>query len=374
MRIAIVVNTSWNIYNFRLNFVKTLIANGHEVHTIAPKDEFTNLLIKEGCIHHSVKMDSRGTNPIKDAALILRLFFTYLRIKPAIVLHYTIKPNVYGTLAASLLRIPSINNVCGLGTVFLKDDIVSSFAMFLYKKSFCFAKKVFFQNQEDLQLFLDKKLVPAHLVDLLPGSGIDLERFAPLTFTRNKKFTFLLISRLIIDKGIMEYIEAIRKLKGQGLQARFQLLGAMDSLHKRGIRKEVVKEWIESGVVEYLGTTNDVQQFIRQADCIVLPSYREGTPRSLLEAASSSKPIIATNVPGCKQVVENNYNGLLCNMKDADDLAEKMKCMAGLSDNLLRKMGVNGRTKVEAEYSENIVIDKYIQAINRLLFADKVSI
>jgi glycosyltransferase involved in cell wall biosynthesis len=366
MRIAIVVNTSWNIHNFRLNFVKALIAQGHEVHTIAPEDECTSLLVKEGCIHHSVTMDSRGANPIKDAALIFKLFFTYLRVKPAIVLHYTIKPNVYGTLAASLLGIPAINNVCGLGTVFLKDDLVSLFAMFLYKHSFRFAKKVFFQNQEDLQLFLDKKLVPCHIVDLVPGSGIDLQKFAPFAFKRNEKFTFLLISRLITDKGIMEYIQAIKKLSEQGLHARFQLLGAVDALHKRGIKKEIINEWIESGVVEYLGTTNDVRQFIQQADCVVLPSYREGTPRSLLEAASSSKPIIATNVPGCKQVVENNYNGLLCNLKDPDDLAEKMKRMARLSDSLLKKMGMNGRTKVETEYCETIVIDKYIQAIGML--------
>jgi glycosyltransferase involved in cell wall biosynthesis len=238
--------------------------------------------------------------------------------------------------------------------------------MFLYRISFRIPKKVFFQNPDDLKLFLDKKLVPAHTVDLLPGSGIDLQKFKPVTFTRNKQFTFLLISRLITDKGILEYIEAVKKLKSEGLQARFQILGTMDPEHKRGISKKIINEWIDSGTIEYLGTTEDVQHFIQQADCIVLPSYREGTPRTLLEAASSSKPIIATNVPGCNHVVENQVNGLLCNLKDADDLAEKMLTMAKFDDATLQQMGYNGRKKMEANFDEAIVINKYHHTLTYL--------
>lgn len=366
MRIAIVLNTSWNIYNFRMNFVRKLIAQGYEIHTIAPHDDYTHLLEEEGCIHHKIRMDSRGANPIKDSALIAELFFIYRKVKPDIILHYTIKPNVYGTIAASLLRIPVINNVCGLGTVFLKNDLVSFVAMMLYKISFRFAKKVFFQNPDDLKLFLDKKLVPSKAVDLVPGSGIDLSRFKPAHFKRNKKFTFLLISRLITDKGILEYIEAVKKLRLSGLDAKFQILGAMDPEHKRGIQVATVQGWIDSGTVEYLGTTNDVRQFIDQADCVVLPSYREGTPRTLLEAASSSKPIIATDVPGCNHVVINDYNGLLCKLKDADDLADKMKTMQGFNDETLKKFGENGRAKMEAEYDESLVIKKYLETLNNL--------
>jgi glycosyltransferase involved in cell wall biosynthesis len=366
MRIAIVLNTSWNIYNFRLNFIRALLKNGHEVHTIAPHDEYAKYLEEEGCINHVVRMDSRGANPIKDSALIVELLLVYNRVKPDMILHYTIKPNVYGTIAAALLRIPVINNVCGLGTVFLKNDAVSMVAMLLYKISFRFAKKVFFQNPDDLKLFLDKGLVPEKTVDLLPGSGIDLSRFTPLAYTRNKKFTFLMISRLITDKGVLEYIEAVKKLKHEGFDARFQVLGAMDPEHKRGIKRELIQEWIDAGLIEYLGTTNDVRKFIQHADCIVLPSYREGTPRTLLEAASSSKPIIATDVPGCNHVVTNNYNGLLCKLKDADDLAEKMKQMAGLDNETLQKFGTNGRLKMEAEYDESVVINKYLQALTDL--------
>jgi len=366
MKVAIVLNTSWNIFNFRLNFVKTLIQQGYEVHTVAPLDKYTHHLIEAGCTHHKVRMDSRGANPIKDFALIIELWSIYRKMKPDIILHYTVKPNVYGTLAASMLGIPVINNVCGLGTVFLKKNVVSSIAIALYKLSFRFPKKVFFQNADDLNLFLKKKLVSKQTVDLIPGSGVDLQRFQPFNFARNESFTFLLISRLISDKGILEYIEAVKKLRTTGLQARFQLLGAKDPKHKRGIKENVIDQWIKDGTIEYLGTTDDVRQFIQKADCIVLPSYREGAPRTLLEAASSAKPIIATDVPGCHHVVVDQVNGLLCRMKDPDDLANKMNAMAHLSSDQLEAFGRNGRQKMEDEFNEQLVIEKYLLALQTL--------
>jgi len=363
MRIAVVLNTSWNIYNFRMGVVRTLLTKGHEVHTIAPKDDFTHLLEEEGCIHHNIKMDSRGANPLKDSALIAELYLTYRKIKPDIILHYTIKPNVYGSLAAAMLRIPVINNVCGLGTVFLKNNLVSFIAILLYKLSFRFAHKVFFQNPEDLKLFVTRRMVKAEAVDLVPGSGIDLEKFKVVPFRRNRVFTFLLISRLITDKGILDFIEAVKLLRKIGFQARFQILGAMDPEHARGIAVKTVSDWIENGVIEYLGTTRDVRTFIQDADCIVLPSYREGTPRTLLEAASSGKPIITTDVPGCNHVVIDHYNGFLCRMKDSADLASKMKALAACNDTTLVEFGRNGRLKMEAEYDESLVINKYLRAL-----------
>ncbi|HMJ71371.1 MAG TPA: glycosyltransferase family 4 protein [Cyclobacteriaceae bacterium] len=363
MKIAIVLNTSWNIYNFRMNFIKSLLAEGHEVHTVAPVDDYTQRLQLAGCIHHGVTMDSRGANPIRDFGLIIELWSIYRKMKPDIILHYTIKPNIYGTLAASMLNIPVINNVCGLGTVFLKKGLVSVVAMKLYRWAFRYPKKVFFQNSDDRKLFLDRKLVPSDIADLIPGSGVDLKRFTPGTQARNEKFTFLLISRLITDKGVLEFIDAVKELKSKGFEAKFQILGPKDPEHKRGIKLKTIDEWIRAGFIEYLGITDDVRQYINKADCIVLPSYREGTPRTLLEAASSAKPIIATDVPGCHHVVVDQYNGLLCQMKDSGDLAEKMKTMAGLDENTLKQMGTNGRRKMELEFSEDIVIRKYIAAI-----------
>src|SRR5882762_6942607 len=236
MKIAIVLNTSWNIYNFRMNVVRSLQEQGHEVHTVAPIDDYTRSLREAGCIHHPLKMDSRGANPIKDTALIVELWSIYRNMRPDVILHYTIKPNVYGSLAAGMLGIPTINNVCGLGTVFLTDNLVSAIAISLYKFSFRFASKVFFQNPDDLSLFLDKKLVAPEKTDLIPGSGIDLDKFQPVAFKRNSSFTFLLISRLITDKGVLEYVKAVKQLRARGLNARFQILGAKDPSHKRGIK------------------------------------------------------------------------------------------------------------------------------------------
>lgn len=347
-----------------MNFVKALLADGHEVHTIAPHDDFTHYLTEAGCIHHDLKMDSRGANPVKDSLLIFELLSTYRRVKPDVILHYTIKPNVYGTLAAAILRIPSINNVCGLGTIFLKKNLVSSIAIALYRLAFRFPKKVFFQNPDDRELFINEKIIASSVTDLVPGSGIDLSRFVPADFKRNKTFTFLLVSRLITDKGIHEFIDAIRQLKAAGIEAKFQILGAKDPKHKRGIKIKVIEEWISSGTVEYLGTARDVRPFIQQADCVVLPSYREGTPRTLLEAASIAKPIITTDVPGCHQIVTDGHNGLLCKLKDPTDLAHKMRAMASFDDETLKTMGLNGRRKVESEFNETIVINQYLQAIS----------
>ncbi len=366
MKVAIVLNSAWNIYNFRLSLVKALQAEGHEVHTVAPFDQFSAVLAREGCINHDVKMDSRGANPLKDFGLFFELFFIYKKIKPDVILHYTIKPNIYGTLAAAVLRIPTINNVCGLGTIFLKDNFISSVAIKMYKFAFQFPKKVFFQNPDDQALFINRKLIRQEVTDLVPGSGIDLKKFAAVDFSRNKPFTFLLISRLITDKGVMEFVEAVKKLKSSGLNAHFQILGAKDPAHQRGIPIATINEWVESKTIEYLGTTKDVRTFISKADCIVLPSYREGTPRTLLEAASSAKPIITTDVPGCHHVVDHNYNGLLCKLKDADDLAAKMNEITQLDDTQLQTLGRNGRSKMEKEFDERIVINKYLQALQSM--------
>lgn len=349
-----------------MGLVKSLLEHGHEVTAIAPKDEYTHYLIEAGCSYEEVKMDSRGANVLKDLGLIFELWGIYRRIKPDVVLHYTIKPNVYGTLAASALRIPSVNNVCGLGTAFLNKGLVSKIAIGMYKLAFRFPKLIYFQNDDDKKFFDEKNITRKNPTHVLPGSGINLEHFAPNDLGKNKKFTFLLISRLIHDKGIIEYIDAIKLLKEKGVEANFQLLGNKDVEHKRGISEELINDWIENNIVEYLGSTDDVRPFINKADCVVLPSYREGTPRSLLEAASSAKPIIATNVAGCTNVVENNVNGMLCNVKDPIDLANKLEAMLGLPEEKVEKMGKASRSLVEERFDEKIVIDSYLNTISSL--------
>ena len=214
MKIAIVLNTSWNIYNFRLGLIKALLAEGHEVLAIAPADEYSGKLIQAGCQFEEVKMDSRGANPIKDIALTYELFRIYKRQSPDVILQYTIKPNIYGTFAATILRIPVINNVCGLGTAFLNKNLVSKIAISMYKLAFRFPKLVFFQNDDDKAFFLKSKIIKKTNTDVLPGSGININEFVPQDKTyKEAPFTFLLISRLIHDKGILEYINAIKMLK-----------------------------------------------------------------------------------------------------------------------------------------------------------------
>lgn len=367
MKVAIVLNTSWNIYNFRMSLLKALQDEGIEVHAVAPYDAYSSKLEEAGYTYHKVRMDSRGANPVKDSALIFELMMIYRRIKPDVVLHYTIKPNIYGTIAARLLGIPMINNVCGLGTVFLKQNIVSWVAINMYKLAFRYPKKIFFQNNDDRNLFLEKKLAPNKVMEVIPGSGINLSHFKPNWGGKSKSFTFLMISRLIYDKGVLEYVEAAQMLRAKGYKINFQLLGSKDPLHKRGIALEIIDSWIQHKDIDYLGTTDDVRPYIEAADCIVLPSYREGTPRTLLEAASCGKPMVATDVPGCNAVVVDGYNGLLCDLKSADDLAAKMEAMYNLSDDLREEMGRNSRTHVEQNFDEQIVINSYQQAIAEIL-------
>jgi glycosyltransferase involved in cell wall biosynthesis len=367
MRIAIVLNTSWNIYNFRMGLIRTLREAGHEVICIAPEDPYTQYLIEDGFHFENVTMDSRGANPVKDMGLTLELYRIYARVKPDLVLHFTIKPNIYGTFAAKMLGIPVINNVCGLGTIFLNDNLVSKVAIEMYRMAFKYPEKIFFQNEEDLNLFLKKGLVQPEITELLPGSGINLDHFKAYQKPEAKEpFTFLLISRLILDKGVLEFIQAVKMLRAEGLNCKFQIMGSKDPLHRRGIAVDIIDSWIEDGLIEYLGVQKDVRPYMNQADCIVLPSYREGASRTLLEAAALKKPIIATDVAGCNNIVLDGLNGYLCKLKDAEDLAAKMQKMYHTPEKIRLEMGEKGRERIEQLFDENLVVNKYLNEVSRI--------
>ena len=368
MRIVININTSWNIYNFRKGLLRFLIAQGHEIYAVAPEDNYSPRLEALGCRYIPVKLDNKGVNPLKDLKYFYHLYQIYASIRPQVVLHYTIKPNIYGTLAAKLLGIPVINNVSGLGTAFLRKDLGAKIARLLYRLAFRFPAKVFFQNSQDKALFVEQNLVAEARTALLPGSGICLESFRPQPQPSAKGFVFLLIARLIYDKGIREYVEAIRLLRKQGIEARFQLLGAFekDPRNKLNIAPEQVAEWQREGLIEYLGSTEQVQPFIAQAHCIVLPSYREGTPRVLLEAASMARPLVASDVPGCREVLMHEENGFLCEVQNAQSLADAMLRMYSVSEEERLQMGLRGREKMEKEFDEQLVIALYAAAIESL--------
>jgi glycosyltransferase involved in cell wall biosynthesis len=380
MKIGIVVNSAWNIYNFRKGLVKSFIESGHTLVAIAPYDDFSTNLEDLGCEFVALNMENKGTNPLEDLKLIWSLYKIYKKNKLDMVLHFTIKPNIYGTLAARILNIPSINNVTGLGTVFIRQNFTSKIAHLLYKLAFYFPKKVFFQNKDDKQLFLNLGLIQEKITDLVPGSGVDTkyfiakkkEKVAVLEGqiqeqegveheieTEEKPFVFLLIARLLYDKGILEYIEAIKILRENNPTVQFQLLGKIDADKGLGISKEIVEMWQREGLITYLGRVNDVRSLIEEADCVVLPSYREGTPRTLLEAASMSKPLLATDVAGCREVVEHNINGFLCLPKNAQDLANKMQLLLLSPKERLEEMGKASRKIALTKFDQSIVIKKY---------------
>jgi glycosyltransferase involved in cell wall biosynthesis len=366
--IVIFLNTAWNLINFRSGLIKSLVEHGYEVIAVAPFDEYATQLSTLGCRFIPLPMDNKGTNPGRDLLLMVRFFNLMRSERPDVFLGYTVKPNIYGSLVANALQIPVINNVAGLGTVFTKGGWLNQLVRRLYRIALSRSSKVFFQNDEDRQLFVSGRLVAEPIAGRLPGSGIDLVKFQPTSLPAGTDVRFLLIARMLWDKGVGEYVEAARLLKQRGIDAECCLLGFLDVQNPAAISRKQMDEWVAEGVVRYLGMSNNVREQIAQADCIVLPSfYPEGTPRTLLEAAAMARPIVTTDSVGCRDVVDDCVNGYLCIPKDASDLAGKMEKIVSMTPAEREAMGLRGREKVEREFDEKIVISKYLEAIEAIL-------
>jgi len=366
-KILICANTSWNLINFRSGLIRAMVANGHEVIAVAPVDDYAALLATLGCRYVPMPMDNQGTRLGRDLILLWRFLRLIRSERPDLFLGYTVKPNIYGSLAAHMLRIPVINNITGLGAVFIRGGWLMCVVRWMYRIALKRSSRVFFQNDDDRQLFIRGGLVQAKITDLLPGSGIDLNRFTPWLRTIAQedasKFRFLLISRMLRDKGVVEYVEASRLLRQRWPLVEFCLLGFVDVQNPNAISHIEIDTWVAEGVVNYLGVSEDVRTQLVTADCVVMPSYREGTPRTLLESAAMARPIITTDVVGCREVVDDGVNGYLCQVRDAVDLATKMELMLSLPPQHREKMGLRGRAKMEAEFDEQIVIKKYLKVI-----------
>lgn len=371
-KVVIALNTAWNLLNFRSGLIRALVAAGYEVVAVAPPDEYAERLSTLGCRFVPLPMDNQGTHPLRDLLLLLRFFWLMRFEVPDVYLGYTVKPNVYGSLAARALGIPVVNNIAGLGAVFIMGGWLNQLVKGLYRVALSRSRKVFFQNDDDRQLFITKRLVPEDVTDLLPGSGIDLAKFSPAPLPAKAPVRFLLIARMLWDKGVGEFVEAARLLKQRGVDAEFCLLGFLDVQNPAAIPRQQMTNWVAEGAVRYLGVSDNVREEIAQADCVVLPSYREGTPRTLLEAAAMARPIVTTDAVGCREVVDDGINGYLCKPKDASDLADKMEWIVSISHAQRETMGLRGREKVEREFDEQIVIDKYLSAIAEVL-AKKIS-
>jgi glycosyltransferase involved in cell wall biosynthesis len=383
-KIFVAVNSTFNLTNHRVGLINGLLDKGYEVVALSPTDEFTSRLKELDCQHVPLKMERKGTHIGRD----LMLFWRYRRLlkkhMPDIYLGFTVKPNIYGSLAAQSLGIPVINNISGLGTVFgamstsFGGKALARLLRVLYRFALLRSDKVFFQNKDDRREFIEQGVVKADLTDLLSGSGVDLDRFAYTPIIASdfsskisnelKQARFLLIARMLWDKGVGEYVEAARILSRRYPKVEFCMLGFLDFQNPEAISEAQMSEWIAEGVINYLGVINDVRPEIAKADCVVLPVlFREGTPRSLLEAAAMGRPIITTNSIGCRETVDDGDNGYLCIPGDSIDLSEKMQRILELDELQCTEMGRRGRQKMELQFDEQIVIQKYMEAIKESL-------
>lgn len=362
-RVALSINASWNICNFRRGLIRALQAEGYEVVALSPPDAYAPRLAELGVAHVAMPMDSAGVSPARDLALLLRYRRALRKLRPAVFLGYTAKPNIWGSLAAQSLGIPTVNNVSGLGTAFIRSGPLTAIVANLYRLAFRRSATVFFQNPEDRDLFVARKIVAAEKAALLPGSGIDLTRFAPVERSKSGGFAFLLVARLLRDKGVVEFVEAAAALRARHPEASFRILGFLDVANRTAVSRAEVDRWVADGIVDYLGDAEDVRPAIADADCVVLPSYREGLPRTLLEAAAMAKPVIATDVPGCRHAVAAGITGLLCAPRDSGSLAEAMAEMLDMTPEARRAMGAAGRARMAAEFDEKRVAAAYLEAI-----------
>jgi glycosyltransferase involved in cell wall biosynthesis len=367
VKVVIALNTAWNVLNFRSGLIRALLAQGHEVVAVAPDDEYADRVRALGCQFIPLAMDNQGTNPIKDLGLWWRYRRLLKALKPDVFLGFTVKPNVYGSLAAHSLGIAVVNNIAGLGSVFNKNNWLTALVRRLYRLALSGSAKVFFQNQDDLDAFVAQGLVNPKVVGLLPGSGVDLTKFQPVPNRHDDgRVVFLLIARMLWDKGVGEYVQAAAALKAQHPNAEFALLGFLDVQNPTAIGRAQMDVWVSQGAMSYWGVSDDVRQVLAKADVVVLPSYREGTPRTLLEAAALAKPLVTTNAVGCRDVVDEGVNGYLCEVANAPDLARAMGQMLALTPTEREAMGQQGRLKMERSYDERLVVNQYLETLSRL--------
>jgi len=367
-KIVISVNTAWNVCNFRAGLVRALVRHGYDVLVLAGDDAYSPALSGLGCHFKRLPMDDHGTSASRDLALLVKYWRVMQSVRPLAYLGFTIKPNVYGSIAAGGLAIPVINNIAGLGTTFLHGTVLAGLVKQLYSLSLRRSSRIFFQNSDDRKLFVDAKLASENVTEVLPGSGVDLHHFQPLPLAAldQRSFRFLLVARMLKDKGVEEYAAAARIVRRCLPTVQFQLLGGIDTKNPNAIPASRIRAWEAEGLVRYLDRADDVRPYLAEADCVVLPSYREGVPHSLLEAAATARPIIASDVAGCKDIVDDNCNGFLCRARNADDLADKMIRMVRLPPEQRVRMGAMGRMKVVGEFDEDIVIRRYLAAIRQI--------
>ena len=375
MKIIFFANTEWYLFNFRLSLAKALQAQGHEVLLISPPGEYGDRLQSLGFQWEALPMDRRSLDPLRELRLLAYLCQLYRRVDPALAHHFTIKCVVYGSIAALIARVPArVNAVAGMGYVFtnqafkarlLRPVVRGLMRLVLNGRG----ARLILQNNDDVAAFAQAKLARSELVRLVKGSGVDLSRFQPSTqqaLANHEPTRVLLAARLLWDKGIAEYVEAARQLRARNIPIRFLLAGAPDAGNPAAIAQATLDSWSAEGLIELLGQVSDMAALYVSVDMVVLPSYREGLPKSLIEAAACALPLITTDAPGCRDVVTHEADGLIVPIKDATALANAIERLH-LNKDLARRLGQAARRRAINEFDENIVIQKTLAIYEELL-------
>ncbi len=351
---------------FRLGLMHRLLEEGYDLHVLAPRDDHTPRLEETGVHYTHIDIDNDGANPLNDLKLLRQLTHLYKKIDPDLIFHYTIKPNIYGTIAARVSGKPSVAIITGLGYTFLNDTLRSRVAKMLYRLSLRHADEVWFINPYDRQQFLEEGLVIASKTALLPGEGVNTRSFAPRpSGRRDGEFRFAMIARLLWDKGVGEYVKASAELKKRYPNVVCDIVGFIDTHNPQTVYEKQISDWVARGYVNFRGPLQDVREYIADCDAIVLPSYREGLSMILMEAASMAKPIITTDVPGCKDIVLHDETGFLCRAGEYRSLMEQMERMLSLTPAERDTLGRAARRRILETYDEKIVLGHYLSFLRK---------
>lgn len=367
--VLILVNHEIVIYNFRKEIVERLLKDGHRVIISSPRGEKINKLINMGSKHDEVVMNRHGVNPLKEGKLILYYKNLMKKYQPEIVLGFTIKPNIYGAIAAKKYNIPFVANITGLGSAVEKSGILQKITILLYKMAFSKVQTIFFQNNENRKFFIDHRIaIDTH--KMLPGSGVNLDHFHLQKYPSTEESTnFLFISRIMKEKGINQYLEAAAYITKKYPKVTFHVCGFCEEEYE-----DILDEYEKKNIIKYHGMVNDVREIIKNTHCTVHPTYYpEGLSNVLLESAASGRPIISTNRSGTRETIEDSVNGFLVEEKNTKDLIEKIEEFINLSFNNKRKMGLYGRRKVEKEFDRKIVVDAYISEIDLVYRSEELN-
>lgn len=367
MKILISANSYWNLFNFRIEIIKELICLGYEIILLASFDQYKKEFreLNVSCI--DIKIDKKGTNIFNEVILLYKYYKILSKLKPDIILSYTIKPNIYGAMISKLLGLPIISNVSGLGTVFLNKSIGYFFAKYLYAKILSFSSHVFFQNPHDKILITNINSKISNISSVIPGSGVCLTKFSPKeNHSHISKIIF--VGRLIKDKGILEFLDIVDSFSVEkNSRIKFYIAGELNVENSTAISENFFQNFLsEHDNLSYLGKVDDIKKIYSKMDLLVLPSYREGLSRSILEACSSGLPVVTSDVPGCSDIIIDGVNGYLCNPRDSISLKHAINKMLSLSKNELLNMSKKSREIVQNKFSIEIVLDNYINQIDKL--------